>query len=161
MSGWYARLDLQVSQGRFADIACLPSLPPPGGHHKGNRPMSAASHETQTPPRRLTTHVLDTATGRPAAGLTLHLTRIEGESRTRLKTVATNADGRCDAPLLSGDAMAAGTYEIAFEVGHYFDRGDAFLDLVPVRFRIAVDGPAHLHVPLLISPYGYSTYRGS
>lgn len=123
--------------------------------------MTTASHETTSPPRRLTTHVLDTATGRPAAGLTLHLARIEGEVRTPLRTVATNADGRCDAPLLEGDAMAPGIYEIAFEVGAYFDRADPFLDTVPVRFRIAADGPAHLHVPLLISPYGYSTYRGS
>jgi 5-hydroxyisourate hydrolase len=120
--------------------------------------------------KRLTTHVLDTSTGRPAAGLTLHLLRIEGETRTRLKTVATNADGRCDAPLLSGRAMEPGTYEIAFEVGAYFaaggsaDGAPSFLDIVPVRFRIAPEGrdaPAHLHVPLLISPYGYSTYRGS
>lgn len=122
--------------------------------------MSTASNETQ-PARRLTTHVLDTSTGRPAAGLTLHLTRIEGEARTPLKTVATNADGRCDAPLLEGDAMAPGAYELAFEVGPYFDSRDAFLDIVPVRFRIAAEGPDHLHVPLLISPYGYSTYRGS
>lgn len=118
--------------------------------------------------RRLTTHVLDTATGRPAAGLTLHLLRIEGDSRIPLKTVATNADGRCDAPLLAGDAMEPGTYEIAFEVGAYFARSDgtppSFLDIVPVRFRIAPEGPdapVHLHVPLLIAPYGYSTYRGS
>ncbi|SFK85613.1 hydroxyisourate hydrolase [Methylorubrum salsuginis] len=119
--------------------------------------------ETQSPPRRLTTHVLDTSTGRPAAGLRLHLTRIEGETRTHLRTVTTNADGRCDAPLLAGSEMTAGTYEIAFEVGNYFDRGDPFLDIVPVRFRIAPQdaGPDHLHVPLLISPYGYSTYRGS
>lgn len=122
--------------------------------------MSTASNETQ-PARRLTTHVLDTSTGRPAAGLTLHLTRIEGEARTHLKTVATNADGRCDAPLLSGEEMAPGAYEIAFEVQTYFGGDDTFLDIVPVRFRIAAQGPAHLHVPLLISPYGYSTYRGS
>lgn len=125
--------------------------------------MTATSNETHISSRRLTTHVLDTSTGRPAAGLTLHLTRIEGETRHPLKTVATNADGRCDAPLLEGDAMAPGAYEIAFEVGPYFDSRDAFLDIVPVRFRIAPhgQGPDHLHVPLLISPYGYSTYRGS
>lgn len=112
--------------------------------------------------RRLTTHVLDTATGRPAAGLTLHLVRIEGEARTHLRTVVTNADGRCDAPLLAGSEMAPGTYEIDFEVGAYFGaESHAFLDTVPVRFRIAAGAPAHLHVPLLISPYGYSTYRGS
>ncbi|MCY1641486.1 hydroxyisourate hydrolase [Methylorubrum sp. SL192] len=131
--------------------------------------MAVASPAAPPDARRLTTHVLDTSTGHPAAGLTLQLLRIEGESRTLLKTAATNADGRCDAPLLSGEAMAPGTYEIAFEVGAYFARAaggepPSFLDIVPVRFRIAPqgsDGPAHLHVPLLISPYGYSTYRGS
>ena len=123
--------------------------------------MAVATPAAPPDAKRLTTHVLDTSTGRPAAGLTLHLLRIEGETRTRLKTVATNADGRCDAPLLSGDAMTPGAYEIAFEVQKYFGRDDAFLDIVPVRFRIAAQGPAHLHVPLLISPYGYSTYGGS
>ncbi|AMB44896.1 hydroxyisourate hydrolase [Methylobacterium sp. AMS5] len=131
--------------------------------------MAVANPAAPMDARRLTTHVLDTAAGRPAAGLTLHLLRIEGESRTLLKTAATNADGRCDAPLLSGEAMAPGIYEIAFEVGAYFARAaggepPSFLDIVPVRFRIAPQGPdapAHLHVPLLISPYGYSTYRGS
>lgn len=132
--------------------------------------MAVANPAAPPDARRLTTHVLDTSTGRPAAGLTLQLLRIEGASRTLLKTVATNADGRCDAPLLSGEAMEPGTYEIAFEVGAYFARTAAggepppFLDIVPVRFRIAPEGPdvpPHLHVPLLISPYGYSTYRGS
>ena len=130
--------------------------------------MAVANPAAPPDARRLTTHVLDTAAGRPAAGLTVHLWRIEGESRTLLKTAATNADGRCDAPLLAGEAMAPGTYEIAFAVGAYFARAGgeppSFLDIVPVRFRIAPQGPdspAHLHVPLLISPYGYSTYRGS
>jgi 5-hydroxyisourate hydrolase len=131
--------------------------------------MAVANPAAPPDARRLTTHVLDTSSGRPAAGLTLQLLRIEGESRTLLKTAATNADGRCDAPLLSGEAMTPGTYEIAFEVGAYFARAaggepPSFLDIVPVRFRIAPQGPdvaAHLHVPLLISPYGYSTYRGS
>jgi 5-hydroxyisourate hydrolase-like protein (transthyretin family) len=84
--------------------------------------MAVANPAAPPDARRLTTHVLDTATGRPAAGLTLQLLRIEGESRTLLTTVATNTDGRCDAPLLSGEAMAPGTYEIAFEVGAYFAR---------------------------------------
>ena len=131
--------------------------------------MAVANPAAPPDARRLTTHVLDTSTGRPAAGLALQLLRIEGASRTLLKTVATNADGRCDAPLLSGEAMAPGIYEIAFEVGAYFARAaggepPSFLDIVPVRFRIAPQGPdapAHLHMPLLISPYGYSTYRGS
>jgi len=115
----------------------------------------------------LTTHVLDTASGRPAEGMRIDLYRIEGERRTHLKTVVTNADGRVDGgPLLIGDAFAAGTYELLFRAGDYLRRAGAalpdpaFLDLVPIRFGIA-DTAAHYHVPLLISPYGYSTYRGS
>lgn len=114
---------------------------------------------------RLTTHVLDTAAGRPAAGMTVSLYRISGEARTLLKSVTTNADGRCDAPLLEGDAFEPGTYELVFEVGAYLRQQNvvlpepAFLDIVPIRFGIAER--AHYHVPLLISPYGYSTYRGS
>ncbi|NUS19894.1 MAG: hydroxyisourate hydrolase [Mesorhizobium sp.] len=114
---------------------------------------------------RLTTHVLDTATGRPAKGLLIELFRIEGQSRTHLKTVATNDDGRCDAPLLAGADFRIGQYELVFAAGDYL-RGQgtslpepAFLDIVPIRFGIAEQ--RHYHVPLLISPYGYSTYRGS
>ena len=115
---------------------------------------------------RLTTHVLDTATGRPAAGLTLELFRIAGGERTSLKTVVTNSDGRCDAPLLQGPDLVAGQYELLFHVGDYLRAGGAalqdppFLDLVPLRFGIA-DATQHYHVPLLVSPYAYSTYRGS
>lgn len=115
---------------------------------------------------RLTTHVLDTATGRPAAGLKLELCRIEGEARTPLKTVTTNSDGRCDAPLLQGAELKAGQYELLFRVGDYLRAGGLalpdplFLDLVPLRFGIA-DPTQHYHVPLLVSPYAYSTYRGS
>lgn len=105
----------------------------------------------------LSTHVLDTATGRPAAGM-----KIELWSRDRsalIKTVTTTADGRTDEPLLAGDAMAAGTYELVFHVGDYF--GDrTFLDEVPVRFTIS-DAKAKYHVPLLVTPWAYSTYRGS
>lgn len=105
----------------------------------------------------LSTHVLDTARGRPARGM-----KIELWSRDRsvlLKTVTTNDDGRTDAPLLSGDEMVAGEYELVFYVGDYF--GEAkFLDRVPVRFTIA-DAAATYHVPLLVSPWAYSTYRGS
>ena len=115
---------------------------------------------------RLTTHVLDTATGRPAAGLKLELFRIEGDARTPLKSVTTNSDGRCDAPLLQGAELTAGRYEILFHVGDYLRAGATqlpdppFLDLVPLRFGIA-DAGQHYHVPLLVSPYAYSTYRGS
>lgn len=114
---------------------------------------------------RLTTHVLDTALGRPAAGLSISLFRIKGESRTLLKTVSTNPDGRCDAPLLQNEDFAVGEYELVFAAGDYL-RGSgaklpepAFLDHVPIRFGMAEH--AHYHVPLLVSPYGYSTYRGS
>lgn len=114
---------------------------------------------------RLTTHVLDTAAGRPAAGVRIELWRLDAEPR-RLKSVATNADGRCDAPLLAGDELLAGRYELRFHVADYF-RGagvaladSPFLDVVPIAFGIA-DAGAHYHVPLLIAPYAYSTYRGS
>lgn len=115
---------------------------------------------------RLTTHVLDTASGQPAAGLRIDLRRIDAGGPAPLRTVRTNADGRCDGPLLQGDALAAGEYELLFHVGDYWrDRGHAlpepaFLEVVPVRFGIA-DAFGHYHVPLLVSPYGYSTYRGS
>ena len=111
---------------------------------------------------RLTTHVLDTAAGRPAAGVTVELFR-DGAS---VAQAVTNADGRCDAPLLAGAALVAGTYELVFHVGAYLRAAGValpnppFLDTVPVRFGIA-DAAAHIHVPLLVSPYGYSTYRGS
>ncbi len=115
----------------------------------------------------LTTHVLDTALGRPAEGLIIDLFRIEGEARTHLKTVVTNSDGRVDGgPILIGDSFVAGTYELLFRAGDYLRASGvkltepAFLDLVPIRFGIA-DTTAHYHVPLLISPYSYSTYRGS
>ena len=110
---------------------------------------------------RLTTHVLDTASGRPAAGVKVVLRQ---ETRVLAEAV-TNADGRLERPLLEGAAFAPGRYEIAFHVADYFrTRGIAladppFLDVIPVRLAIAED--AHYHVPLLVSPYGYSTYRGS
>lgn len=111
----------------------------------------------------LTTHVLDTASGKPAAGVRVVLRR-PGETAVLAEAV-TNADGRVDQPLLVGDAFKAGSYEIEFHVGDYFrDQGattadPAFLDVVPVRFSAAAGRDYHL--PLLISPYGYSTYRGS
>lgn len=113
-------------------------------------------------PGFLSTHVLDTASGRPAAGMELTLTRLTSEGRETLRTVRTNGDGRTDEPLLSGDAFTAGVYEIVFHVGEYFGGVEepAFLDLVPIRFG-ASDPQAHYHVPLLVSPFAYSTYRGS
>ena len=114
---------------------------------------------------RLTTHVLDTASGRPAAGVAVRLYRL-GDERERVADTRTNADGRCDAPLVEGDAMVPATYELEFDAGSYFAGAGhdlpspRFLDTVVLRFGIA-EGAAHYHVPLLISPYGYSTYRGS
>ena len=105
---------------------------------------------------RLTTHVLDSANGRPAAGIPIELARVEGDRREVLRTVRTNADGRTDEPLL--EELQAGTYEIVFAVGEHF--GGGFLDRVPVRFAIA-DPDAHYPVPLLVSPWSYSAYRGS
>ena len=118
------------------------------------------------PTGRLTTHVLDTAQGRPAAGLTIECVRLGDAGEEAIKTVATNADGRVDAPLLEGAAMAAGTFELRFHVGAYFRAQGAalaappFLDVVPIRFAIA-DADQHYHVPLLCSPWSYTTYRGS
>jgi 5-hydroxyisourate hydrolase len=107
----------------------------------------------------LTTHVLDTARGRPAAGVAVELARIAGGRRTVLRETATNADGRTDEPLLARGELEAGEYELVFAVGAYF--GEApFLDRVPVRFAVGDPG-AHYHVPLLVSPWSYSTYRGS
>jgi 5-hydroxyisourate hydrolase len=116
----------------------------------------------------LTTHVLDTARGRPANNIAIQLWRLTPAEagRTLLKTVRTNADGRTDAPLLSGAEMIAGVYELIFAVGAYFAAQEVatatppFLDEVPIRFGIA-DVEAHYHVPLLVSPWAYSTYRGS
>jgi 5-hydroxyisourate hydrolase len=115
----------------------------------------------------LTTHVLDTALGRPAQGLRIDLYSIDGDIRKHIGTFETNADGRVDGgPILIGESFRAGTYELLFHAGDYLRASGtplphpAFLDLVPIRFGIA-DETAHYHVPLLISPYGYSTYRGS
>ncbi len=113
----------------------------------------------------LTTHVLDTVHGKPAAGLSIELFWIEGEDRRYLKTVTTNPDGRTDEPLLSEDEFELGVYELVFHVGEYFAGEPGipdppFLDEVPIRFGVA-DPDAHYHVPLLASPWSYSTYRGS
>lgn len=114
---------------------------------------------------KLTTHVLDTAHGGPAAGMSVTLLRLDGGERV-LKTVVLNEDGRADAPLLEGEALQRGRYRLVFAVAAYFrGRGAAlseppFLDEVPLEFGIA-DAAAHYHVPLLASPWSYATYRGS
>ncbi|MGG6309653.1 hydroxyisourate hydrolase [Paenibacillus macerans] len=136
---------------------------------------------------RLTTHVLDLARGIPAAGVFMELRRLERDRSFPIRSVRTNADGRLDAPLLEGPEMIAGEYELLFHAGDYFrrlehpaspagphggarngalggiagDDGDpGFLDLIPIRFHIRAEG-GHYHVPLLLAPGGYSTYRGS
>ena len=108
---------------------------------------------------RLTTHVLDTANGRPGAGMDIELSVLDGGQWKQLKTVRTNADGRTDGPLLEGDSFRAATYQLVFNVGKYF-QSPGFLDQVPVRFVIR-DAAAHYHVPLLCTPWSYTTYRGS
>jgi 5-hydroxyisourate hydrolase len=117
-------------------------------------------------PAKLSTHVLDTAHGCPAAGMNIELWSLAGSQPKLIKTVCTNADGRTDQPLLAGAEMQAGNYELLFCAGDYFvARGDSpakppFLDRVPVRFGIG-DASASYHVPLLVSPWSYTTYRGS
>jgi len=113
----------------------------------------------------LTTHVLDTALGRPAAGMTIDLYRIEGEARSLIKSVVTNEDGRTDSQILPAEEFEAGTYELLFYAGAYLDacgvppENPRFLDLIPIRFGMSE--AAHYHVPLLLSPFSFSTYRGS
>ena len=110
---------------------------------------------------RLTTHVLDTSLGKPAAGL-----KIEVWGETLLKTITTNQDGRADHPLLEGESLVIGQYELRFFAGDYLRAlglklpEPLFLDVIPIRFGISNAGQ-HYHVPLLLSPFGYSTYRGS
>ena len=115
---------------------------------------------------KLTTHVLDTAGGTPAAGMRIDFAARDANGWRQLRTVHTNAQGRTDEPLLADDAMRSGEFELTFHVADYF-RGQGrmlpeppFLDRVPIRFSIA-DVAAHYHVPLLCSPWAYSTYRGS
>ena len=115
-------------------------------------------------PGKLTTHVLDTASGKPAAGMAVDL--MDCGTEMLITTILTNSDGRADAPLLSAETMRPGCYELRFHVADYF-RGlgaalpdPPFLDVVPIRFGIA-DVEGNYHVPLLISPWAYSTYRGS
>ena len=116
---------------------------------------------------KLTTHVLDTANGQPGRGIAITIFRIQSTSREVVGRSLTNADGRCEEPLLSDDAMPVGRYELEFAIGDYFRAlgnsqlsSPAFLEDVVVRFSIA-NSAEHYHVPLLVSPYSYSTYRGS
>jgi len=114
----------------------------------------------------LTTHVLDTARGCPAPGIRIALYKVTGNSHRKIAETVTNHDGRTDAPILPAEKFAPGTYELIFFAGDYLrETGQAgaeplFLDQVPIRFGMA-EAEAHYHVPLLLSPYGYSTYRGS
>ncbi|MCT4656978.1 MAG: hydroxyisourate hydrolase [Cohaesibacter sp.] len=113
----------------------------------------------------LTTHILDTARGRPAAGLKIDLYRWQGEERTHLRTLVTNLDGRTDEQILPAAEFERGDYELVFHAGEYLratahiEDEPLFLDLIPIRF--GMNEESHYHVPLLLSPYGYSTYRGS
>ncbi|SEQ39958.1 5-hydroxyisourate hydrolase [Loktanella sp. DSM 29012] len=113
----------------------------------------------------LTTHVLDTARGQPAAGLRIDLYRLTGEGRQHITTLTTNADGRTDSQILPAADFACGNYELVFHAGAYLDAlgvpsgNPRFLDEIPIRFGMAEQ--THYHVPLLLSPFGYSTYRGS
>ena len=115
---------------------------------------------------RLTTHVLDTGRGMPAAGVKIALYRQVGQRHRKIAETVTNADGRTDAPMLAGKALTAGVYELVFDAGDYLRAsGQAegevlFLDQVPIRFGVP-DADQHYHVPLLISAFAYSTYRGS
>ncbi len=115
---------------------------------------------------KLTTHILDTALGCPAKGVLIELFRLEEGQREKVCETTTNEDGRCDGPILEGENFSAGVYELVFHVGAYFDAQGIdlpepkFLDDVVIRFGIA-SASEHYHVPLLISPFSYSTYRGS
>jgi 5-hydroxyisourate hydrolase len=128
--------------------------------------MTRTAKEHRMAEGYVTTHVLDAGRGVPAAGMRIDLFRIEGEDRRLVRSVVTNSDGRTDAPVIPKGELAIGLYELLFHAGAYLDAaglpGEAprFLDLVPIRFGIA-DDAEHYHVPLLLSPYSYSTYRGS
>ena len=108
---------------------------------------------------RLSTHVLDTGKGRPAPGVRVALHEIGSSARALLKEAVTNSDGRTDAPLIADEPLRIGTYQLTFHMGDYFS-GAGFLDVVPIRFSIA-EPEAHYHVPLLVTPWSYTTYRGS
>lgn len=136
-----------------------PAAAPPARAQQAPAPAAPAAG-------RLTTHVLDTLSGRPGPGIRIEFAVPEGEGWRVVKTLVTNADGRTDQPLLAGEAMSPGRYRIVFHVGEYFARlgvplaNPPFLDRVPIEFAIG-DARAHYHVPLLVTPWSYSTYRGS
>jgi 5-hydroxyisourate hydrolase len=111
---------------------------------------------------RLSTHVLDISIGRPGAGVSVQLWQLGGDTRKLIKSTITNLDGRTDVPLLSPEEMIAGEYELIFQIGNYFERmgKETFLQNIPIRFQIARPEESY-HVPLLVSPWAYSTYRGS
>jgi hydroxyisourate hydrolase len=108
---------------------------------------------------RLSTHILDVSRGVPAAGVGIELLRLESTGSRTLGSFVTNADGRTDSPLLAEADLIPGVYELVFHIGAYFD-GQGFFDTVPIRFRVS-DAAGHYHVPLLVTPWSYSTYRGS
>jgi 5-hydroxyisourate hydrolase len=151
-----AKDERRVRVSEFADAA----------RRSPRRTVRASRRTHEDDMGRLTTHVLDIANGCPAAGMAVALYRLDGATATPLKSVTLDADGRAEAPLLEGDALEAGRYRLVFDVAAYFRaRGAAlpeppFLDRVPLEFGIA-DAAAHYHVPLLASPWAYSTYRGS
>lgn len=119
---------------------------------------------------KITTHVLDTSQGKPGRGIEVTLYRLEGAERVLVTRATTNQDGRCDAPLAEGEKLRAAVYELDFEVGRYFAHQSQetqtnptkipFLDRVTLRFGVN-DAAAHYHVPLLVTPWSYATYRGS
>ncbi len=115
---------------------------------------------------RLSTHILDTARGKPAAGVRIDLYSVSSEARVHLKTTVTNSDGRTDEALLSGETIPMGAYQLEFQAGDYLRAcglelpDPAFLEVIVIRFCVS-EASGHYHVPLLLSPYGYSTYRGS
>jgi len=154
--------ETRVAHGREEEIAAALFQIGRIGWHR----LQGLLATEQTSTGRLSTHVLDTAHGHPAAGMKLSLWRQEGAEWTEVLTTETNADGRTDGPLLNDGNLTAGVYELRFQVGAYFaTKGvaatePAFLDVVPIRFGIA-DADANYHVPLLASPWSYGTYRGS
>ncbi len=117
-------------------------------------------------PGKLTTHVLNTAQGCPGVGILIELWVIQDTTRSLIKTLITNTDGRTDEPFLTTETLRSGTYELVFHVGEYFAQqaialpDPPFLDVIPIRFSVA-DINQHYHIPLLVSPWSYSTYRGS